>query len=272
MMARLPVMMRQPTDMQLMVIQLVFPPLLVALATLATRRWGAGVGGWLGGLPLISGPISLLLALQLGPAFSAQSAIGTILGIAAVAAFCLVYAYAARSHKWPACMALALVAFFGATWLLKDLELPLVVAFPIVCAVLALTILLLGNSSPQGAPPSAHRWDIPLRMLVTLLVVVAITAAASALGPQLTGLLNAFPFFTSIMVVFSHRQGGAPGAHQMLRGILIGVFGFISFFAVVSAGLEALGLVATYIIASICAVVVNALTLLLLVKRGPAPA
>lgn len=264
--------MHPPTDLLVMVIQFVFPPVLVALATLVTRRWGTAVGGWLGGLPLISGPISLILALQLGPAFSAQSAIGTILGIAAVAAFCLVYAYVARDHPWQVCMALALGAFFLATWLLKDLELPLVVAFPFICAVLALTIFLLGNASPQEAPPSPGRWDIPLRMLVTLLVVVTITAIASALGPQLTGLLNAFPFFTSIMVAFSHRQGGAPAARAMLRGILIGVFSFVSFFAVASAGLETLGLAATYLIASICAVLVNGVMLVLLVKRVPEPA
>jgi hypothetical protein len=263
--------MRQPTDLLVMGIQFVFPPLLVAVATLVGRRWGTGVGGWLGALPLISGPISLLLAIQLGPAFAAQSALGTILGIGAVAVFNVVYAYAARSHPWPMCMALALAAFFAATWLLKDVELPLVVVFPLICAMLALTIVLLGNGAPQDAPPPGHR-DIPLRMLVTLLVVVTITVAASTLGPQLTGLLNAFPFFTSIMVVFSHREGGAPAVRQLLRGILIGVFSFVSFFAVVSAGLETLGLVVTYLLASLCAILANALTLVLLVKRAPQPA
>jgi hypothetical protein len=57
----------------------------------------------------------------------------------------------------------------------------------------------------------------------------------------------------------------------LLRGILIGVFGFVSFFAVVSAGLETLGLVTTYLIASLCAVLVNALMLVLLVQRVPEP-
>ncbi len=57
----------------------------------------------------------------------------------------------------------------------------------------------------------------------------------------------------------------------MLRGVMIGVFGFVSFFVVVSAGLGARGLVATYTIASICAVLVNALMLVSLVRRVPEP-
>ena len=61
-------------------------------------------------------------------------------------------------------------------------------------------------------------------------------------------------------------------ARQMLRGILIGVFGFVTFFAVVAAGLETLGLAATYLLASLAAVLVNALMLVLLVNRVQEPA
>ena len=67
----------------------------IAAATLAARRWGFMVGGWLAGLPLVSGPISIFLALEQGPPFASQAAHGTLLGVIAVAAFCIVYALAA---------------------------------------------------------------------------------------------------------------------------------------------------------------------------------
>ena len=58
-----------------MVLKALLAPLLILLATLAGRRWGPGVGGWLAGLPLTSGPVSLILALEQGPEFAARAAL-----------------------------------------------------------------------------------------------------------------------------------------------------------------------------------------------------
>ncbi len=49
--------------MNLLLLKLVLSPLLLLMATLAVRRWGAAVGGLLVGLPLTSGPVSIFLAL-----------------------------------------------------------------------------------------------------------------------------------------------------------------------------------------------------------------
>src|SRR5437660_633846 len=60
--------------MTLLLAKLVLTPLLIAAVTLAGRRWGPGVGGWLAGLPLTSGPVSVFLltatAAALGPTVS----------------------------------------------------------------------------------------------------------------------------------------------------------------------------------------------------------
>ena len=40
-----------------LILKLILAPLLVAAATLTTRRWGARIGGLLMGLPLTTGPI-----------------------------------------------------------------------------------------------------------------------------------------------------------------------------------------------------------------------
>ena len=47
-------------------LRLLLIPAAVWLASLAGRRWGHGVSGYLGGLPLIGGPITLYLALDHG--------------------------------------------------------------------------------------------------------------------------------------------------------------------------------------------------------------
>src|SRR5512139_2039614 len=84
--------------MSILVFKCLLTPLLMTAATLAARRWGAAVGGWIVGLPITSGPISLFLALEQGPDFAARAAVGTLLGINAVVATLLTYALLAR--RW----------------------------------------------------------------------------------------------------------------------------------------------------------------------------
>ena len=76
--------------MNSLALKLVLTPALIALASLAGRRWGPAVSGWLVGLPLTSGPVTFFLALNQGLAFAAAAAVGTLAGTISQAAFCLV--------------------------------------------------------------------------------------------------------------------------------------------------------------------------------------
>src|SRR5437016_7099204 len=60
----------------LLLAKVVLTPLFIAAVTLAGRRWGPAVGGWLAGLPLTSGPVSVFLALEQGPGFAVRAAVG----------------------------------------------------------------------------------------------------------------------------------------------------------------------------------------------------
>ncbi len=73
-------------------LKLVLTPVLVGAASLAGRRWGSEIGGWLVGIPLISGPIAFFLALSAGAHFAAQASVGILAGVASQVAFALAYA------------------------------------------------------------------------------------------------------------------------------------------------------------------------------------
>ena len=45
-------------------------PALLAACTFVAWKWGSAAGGWLLGLPLISGPVSVILLLEHGPQFA----------------------------------------------------------------------------------------------------------------------------------------------------------------------------------------------------------
>src|SRR5262245_53761748 len=77
----------------LLLFKIILAPILIGLVTLAGRRWGPGVSGWLLGLPLNSAPILFFMLLEQGPQFTSRAALGSLLGIIAWAGFSLVYAY-----------------------------------------------------------------------------------------------------------------------------------------------------------------------------------
>src|SRR3546814_7506074 len=96
--------------MDLLIFNLAVTPLVLVAASLAVRRWGAAVGGFLVGLPLTSVPVSVFLALERGPDFAVQATSGSLAATAAQAAFCLAYCRLA-ARGWLAAMTGASIAF-----------------------------------------------------------------------------------------------------------------------------------------------------------------
>jgi hypothetical protein len=134
--------------MNTLVFKLVATPLLIQPASLAGRRWGPAIGGWLVGLPLTSGPIAFFLAI-----------------------------------------------------------------------------------------------------------------AAPLLGARLAGMFATFPVFTTVLTVFAHRVQGEPAAQRVLRGLLLGLFGYSGFFLVSALALQRIAIVVSFAIACVVAGAIQFITL-----------
>jgi hypothetical protein len=253
--------------MDTFVLKLVVTPLLIAAASLAGRRWGGAVSGWFVGLPLTSGPIAFFVALEHGVGFAAATAVGALAAAIAEAAFCLAYAHTARRTWWPPSLVVGCVAFGVTALLLQRLTLPIVVVAVAVFAALLASLRLMPAARGASASLPPPRWDLPLRMVTATLVVVSITEAAPALGPRLSGALGAFPVYAAILTVFGHRSGAA-SAVQVLRGLLLGLFGFAGFFLVLGLLIERAGLVLAFA-AAIAATLAIQGGSLVLVLRSP---
>ena len=254
-------------------LKLVLTPTLIALATLAGRRWGPAVSGWLVGLPFTSGPVSLFLALEQGPAFAASAASGSIAGAAASALFAVAYAAIARRAGWLVTLALASVVFVATIALLRTLPLSSDVPTPLVplyiATVVAALVAIRLIASPEAlvaavVPP---RWDLPARMVVATALVVAITGVAPLLGPQLTGLVTTYPVYASVLAVFAHAQRGAAAAIHVVRGLCFGLIAFASFFFAIGALIDRFGIVAAFAPAIAAALAVQGTSLAFL-RRG----
>ena len=236
-----------------LIIKLTLLPVLIGLVSLAGRRWGPTVTGWLVALPLTSGPVVLFLALEQGAAFAARAARSTLLGIISLAAFCLVYSRLSRRASWFPCVLVSWAAFFVLTFALDRITVPFLLAFLVVIVILAAVLRLLPDGIARVAPANPPAWEIPVRMLAATAVVVTLTSVAHSLGPRLSGLLTPFPVAATILGGFTHHFEGAAAAVRLFRGMLAGLFAFAVFFLLIALTLEPWGLAASFGAASLAA-------------------
>ena len=253
----------------LLLLKVTLTPALIGALSLAARRFGHSVGGWLVGLPLTSGPVSVFLALEQGAGFAQAAAGGMIAGITAVAVFGLVYAYVSFRVGWAGSLGVALAAFGVSAALLAQVPLPLLPVFGGTAFVLVLAYWLLPRPGVARVGESTPAWDIPARMVVATLVVLLLTGLAGYLGPAWTGVLSPFPVFTSVLGAFTHRHSGPEAARILLRGLMLGLFSFVSFFLVVGLLLVRYGSWTTYVLAAATAIAMNGLTWILAARRDP---
>jgi hypothetical protein len=238
--------------------KVVLTPLLVGGVSLAGRRWGPTVSGLLIGLPLTSGPVVLFLALEQGTAFAAKASVGIIAGALSVGTFCLTYGLLALRFGWPVALVGGWAVFLALTWPLQLLALPLAALVVIVAVFLGVVVRLLPSKPSPALHAATPWWDIPARMLAATAVVLLLTGFAPALGPHLSGLLAPFPIYGTILAVFTHHFEGASAGIRLVRGLALGLFAFAAFFVVVALLLERSGTLATFVAASVVALVIQA--------------
>ena len=113
-----------------------------------------------------------------------------------------------------------------------------------------------GAAQGSFSPP---KWDLPSRMLIATIFVLALTTFANLLGPRLSGLIAPFPVFGTIIAIFTQRQQGREATARLLRGIVSGSPAYAAFFLVVGSLLPHLPIGWTYILATTAALCVSGL-------------
>ena len=100
--------------MNVLLLKVLLVPSLIALVTLAGRRWGQRLAGWLGGFPIVAGPVLLVLAIENGNAFAAEAAFAALVGLAPAMLFYLAYTRFAIRVRWFVAAPAALVCWVAA--------------------------------------------------------------------------------------------------------------------------------------------------------------
>src|SRR5947199_5249622 len=111
-----------------LLLKIVLVPALVASVTIAGRRWGPRIGGWLTALPVVAGPTLCFYAIEQGNGFAARAAQTTLAGLVALSAHSVAYAWGVRRVTWPVSITLGWLAFAGVTLALYQVQLSLIVS------------------------------------------------------------------------------------------------------------------------------------------------
>lgn len=239
--------------MPLLVAKVLLTPLLMGACVLVGRKWGDRAGGWVLGLPLVSGPISVLLLVEHGERFAVSAAHSTLVGFVAGGAFCACYATTSERHSWPAALGASLLAFLATAWVLAPLDLDWIRSGLLVAATLALLARTVRQRRAATQRREPRKREIALQVAVASTAVVVLTTFAGRLGANLAGILAPLPVVSAVMATASIRRSGGGAANELLRGAVVGSWGGAAFFAVAGALLGVAGPVAAYAAATAAA-------------------
>lgn len=256
--------------MAALVLKLTLAPGLVAVATVVARRLGDRAAGMVAGLPVVAGPIVLILAVQRGDAYAKTAAGAAVLGMLSLVGFCLVYALVAHRAPWPAALTAGTLAFALGTLCLSGVAPSLAAAALVTLAAIATGAWFLGTLRP-ATPTQRPRGDLlAWRVVLTAALVLAFTGAAAGLSPHLAGLLVPVPIITAVLAAFTQARVGAGAAVELLGGLVLALFSFLAFFVVLAALLVTVSAVAAFALASVAALAVWALLAWGAPTRSPA--
>src|SRR5262249_50781923 len=152
------------------------------------------------------------------------------------------YALSAR-RGWPVGLIVGSAAYACAAALLQALPLPHWGLFMVALASLWLAAKLIPHEDLVHSPIPAPWWDLPARLLVATALVVGITAIAAFVGAQTAGALASFPIFGATLTIFAHRMKGPATATQVLRGLVLALYGFAVCFFILGLLLEKVGII-----------------------------
>ena len=254
----------------MLALKLALVPGFLAALTMAGRVWGPSVAGWLAGLPVVAGPIVLLLALERGEAFAVQASVASIAAIAASEAFNFAYAWTCRVNRWPVALMAALFAWALVAVLLTHLSVSL--AWSLAAACVAVAVSQAGLPRVEGAVPAARTGvaDLALRMLAGALLTLAVTTLSASMGAAWSGILSVFPLLGIVLAVSAQRAHGAGFVALLMRGMVIGRASFAAFFTVVALTLPTLGVPGAFACGAVVSVLVQGATKrLLAMSRRP---
>src|SRR5689334_7336988 len=164
--------------MNILVLKLILAPVIIGSASLAGRKWGHAVSGWIVGLPLTSGPVAFFVALSHERAFAFETVRGVLSGGFSLIAYSLTYAWLAKRFNWVVSFTASVIVFAGMTILLQTITIAFLPLFLYILGIILLGLWLMPKHEVVQSTATPGKWDIPSRILLGTSFILLVTGIA----------------------------------------------------------------------------------------------
>lgn len=228
---------------EVLALRMVLVALFVVVVALVAERLGPFLGAMLASLPLYTGPVYLLLALEHEPSYIAEATIASVAICGANPIFALIYAMLARTRSVGLSLAGALSAWAMYGIAVQARQWTLIEALLFVAPIYAVSVWL-AQSFTRGVtlrPASRHWSDLVQRAILVAVLTAVVIVVSRHVPARVTGILSVMPILTTSLVLVMHPRVGGPVTAALLAHTLGGLVGMVIAFAAVSLAVDHVG-------------------------------
>lgn len=198
---------------------------MVALLLIGGRTFGRRFAGALAGLPTVTGPALIWLAMEFGADYVVEAATGSIAACAVCALFALVYERVSRRGGAIVAVVTACAASVAFAASLPWLPGGLVGAVVLAAASSWLVYQLIPDARHEPVFNTPLRHEIGLTAVVAGTVSGAVALAAPQVGAFWAGVLASPPLIAAAVAMHQQICDGQAAARRFLRGYVAGLLG-----------------------------------------------
>ncbi len=223
-----------------LLLRMVLVAVFVVTVAMIAERLGPFLGAMVASLPLYTGPVYLLLALEHEPAYLAAAAVASLAICGANPVFVVIYAMLSRTQGALVSVAGGLAAWAACAAIVQHRDWTVIEGLLFVAPVFAVSIALARNFTRGVALKRAERrWtDLLQRALFVALLTGVVIVASQHVTAQVTGILSVMPILTTSLILVMHPRVGGPATAALLAHTLGGLVGMVMAFALVCLTIE----------------------------------
>lgn len=217
--------------------------LFVVVVALVAERLGPFLGAMVASLPLYTGPVYLMLALEKDAAYLEAATVASVAICGANPVLVMIYAILAKRQSLAVALGSGLVCWGLCAIYVQSQSWSLGAALLFVTPIYLVSLVLAQNFTRGIAIRRAERrWsDLVIRAVLVALLTGAVMVASRHVPAEVTGVLSVLPALTSSLVLVMHPRVGGPATAALLAHTLGGLVGMVVAFAIVHLAIPEIG-------------------------------
>ena len=263
--------------MSLLLAKIVFSVVVVLGLSWIAERVNPRIAGIISGMPLGAVLALFFVGMELGPEFTAVSALYAIPSITSTLAFAIGYYFTSRldiRYSPLCCSVTGLICYLLFSFALSTIEFDLFIGVPLVLAAIIIVAYAFHSHNPNKIQKKIRMtWPrMLIRSGMAAGFVVVITTIADVLGPRWSGLMLGFPMTFLPFLLIIHLTYSANQVRTIIRNFPLGIIGLLCFLIIAHLTIPLFGVNLAIVISMAGALVYLSLLGVTLSRLKPAPA